>query len=445
MRKRWQDLTSKFGTGDDPTGNTTRKLTLAAPNTTRGAVRYPDAVQFLDAPASDDDLGKIPFAAQACLVEGNQQGFKQLEIARKDIEGFAAKASELTDQADDELRVRDRAHHGWEKARDSYEFATKVLPSYILHHGKGWLWLYGLVWIGLLVGDVAGGTLVLIKAGEYPLFSALLTTSIGVAAVTSAKIAEDFRRRHLWLRHSDHIPDDEEERRLLISVFSYDEEPYRFLVKVSALIAATAVCLALGTFAIRLTVDNVFMAFGFALWAAGICGGSFVNSWMHTDPAHTALRNFGHLEDSERKNRDAAPTDAIAERAANLRGVAERLRSHESAAMALWWTKLAEAADILAANPQMSGHGTDGMSFLWTIRPTFADRFDLLFDEYQIPRHYEDRTYETPHGEDSAGADNQDRVIDITEARAAAAGTVDDKEGIDEQTSQRGPMTGTEG
>ena len=78
----------------------------------------------------------------------------------------------------------------------------------MLHHGVGWIWMYALIWAALVVGDIAGGTLVFVKAGEYTQFAALLTTAVGVAAVTSAKLADDFRRRLLWLRYRNDLPED---------------------------------------------------------------------------------------------------------------------------------------------------------------------------------------------------------------------------------------------
>ena len=54
-------------------------------------------------------------------------------------------------------------------------------------------------------------------------------------------------------------------RRLVADVFRYGDETYEFVVRVATLVAITATCLALGTFAIRLTVDDGFMALGFAL------------------------------------------------------------------------------------------------------------------------------------------------------------------------------------
>ena len=46
----------------------------------RSAVSFPDQTQFLPAPTGQDELGMLPWAAQAPLIEGNQQIHKQAEI-----------------------------------------------------------------------------------------------------------------------------------------------------------------------------------------------------------------------------------------------------------------------------------------------------------------------------------------------------------------------------
>lgn len=389
-------LQSIFGSGSDPTGPMSRSGVASGGTARRDTPPYPDKVSYLVAPLAKDALGQVPWAVQGPLLEAKQQGCKQAELARSETERYAAKASELTDQADDQTRVRDRLHEGWAEAKGQFEFAAQVLSQFVLHHGRAWLWVYALVWCGLILGDIAGGTLVLIKVGEYPMLAVVLCTAIGVAAVTSARLAEDFRRRLLWLRVKDHLPKDEGAEKLVTSVFTYGDDPYRFLTKIAALIAVTAACLVVGTFAARLAVDSVFLAVTFGLWAAGICGGSFVNSWWHTDPAHTTLRVYAENEKAQRAKRDCAPTDAIAQRAANQRVIPERLFAHRAAARALWYTKLAEAADILARNPQLAGHGTDGLSILFKIHPEFEDEFELLFDQFQVPRYYESRPWSMP-------------------------------------------------
>jgi len=377
-----------LGGDTDPTGSTPRLTMIrggAGGGHDRSTVSFPDKTQFLDAPAAQDKLGMLPWGAQAAIVEGNQQIKKQAEIARRDIEPFAAKVSGLTHDAKAQSRNSERARLSWEKARARLDHAQDVLTDYVLHHGKAWVWHYVLIWVLLIVGDIAGGSLVLIKAGEEPTFAALLMTAVGTAAVTSAKIADDFRRRLLWLRHHNDLPDNADDRRLITNVFTYGDEPYQLLGRVALVVVFTTSCLAIGTLTVRLSEDHPLLALGFGFWAAGIIGGSFVNAWFHTDPAHTTLRNFEHHEKAERSKHAKQPTDAVEQRATNERAIAERLRSHLAAASALWYTKLAEAADICAANPQLAGHGTDGLSFLWKIRPDGLDDFEVLTDTHQVP------------------------------------------------------------
>jgi hypothetical protein len=338
---------------------------------------------------------------------------KQAELARLEIEGFAARVSGLTFRAASQTVLVERLQVAWNKARDQLDYAREVLSAYVLHHGTGWSWMYMVVWVLLMLADIAGATLVQIKAGEHPMFAFVLSIGLGVAMVTSAKLAEDFRCRLLWLRHRDNLPDDERARALVTTVFAYAEKPYLFLTRIAALIAVTAGCLVVGTLAVRMTEDGGLMALGFALWAAGVCGGSFVNAWAHTDPAHTELRFLEHTEATERKQLAKAPTDAIEQRATNERAVHERLLAHYNAAWALMHTAIAEAAGILAANPQMIGHGTDGESFLDMIQPPFVDAFRLLADTHQVP-FFAIPTLPGPASGDEADTTGEDAaIIDI--------------------------------
>lgn len=435
-----------FGGDTDPTGSTP-KLTMiqgGASGHDRFTTSYPDQTQFLPAPAAQDELGMIPWGAQGALIEGNQQIHKQAELARREIEPFAAKVSGLTHKARAQTRKRERTRISWEKARDRADHAQDVLTDYVVHHGAAWMWHYVLIWFLLVLGDVAGGTLVLIKTGEDPTFAALLMTAVGVAAVTTAKITDDFRRRLFWLRHRDDLPEADADRRLVTNVFTYGDEPYRLLGRVALVFVATMSCLAIGTLTVRLSEDHPLVALGFGFWAAGIIGGSAVNAWFHTDPAHTALRNFEHDEKTERTKHDKLPVDAIEQRATNERAVAERLRAHLAAASSLWYTKLAEAADICAANTQRDGHGTDGLSFLWKIRPDGLDAFELLADTYQVPLGditdpVIPNTGDTDVDDEGTEEDEDAAVIDISTRLAGFGEPVDAEKDLDGLIDLPGP------
>ena len=79
---------------------------------------------------------------------------------------------------------------------------------------------------------------------------------------------------------------------------------------------------------------------------------------------------------------------------------------------------------ILAKNPQLAGHGTDGRSFLWKLRPSGEREFQQLFDRFQIPRYYLDRPWDIPP-EPAAGTDQKPQ-----------SETIHDHDNEDEPTGQ---------
>ena len=102
MAQLWKRARNLFGGSEsagDPTSTGRPKLTVVG-GSSRGTVSYPDQVEYLDAPEAADSLGKVPWAAQACLMEAEQQVYKDKaqKLAEKVAKGKKFDLNDMKDQ-----------------------------------------------------------------------------------------------------------------------------------------------------------------------------------------------------------------------------------------------------------------------------------------------------------------------------------------------------------
>ena len=374
---------------------------------------YPDRTDFLAGP-STDGTAHVPHGVTKWVMRGNAQFHKFAAIARNEIKDLSARAYARTDAADDQTRRRDELKDTWTEARTRASFVHKVLDPLVLHHGRGELLRYVTTWALLICGDVAAGTLVLVYAGEHPLYAAIMMAALGAAAVTTGMLGKDLRRRNLWLSVFRSLPENEDARPLVTKVFAVADPGWQNTITIVKVAVAGAACLAAGTLLFRSTVDNAPAGIAYGLWAVAIGAASFWNGWTHLDPADTAIQNADDASKEAHKAYTSAPTDAIEARAASLAGGAEILAARCDDAWAAWYTCLAAAAEYLRVNPALAGHGTIGLSYLHSLCPADADLFDQIVDHFQIPRYQATRRFpgadfDAPRANDDPGA-----VIDLT-------------------------------
>jgi hypothetical protein len=374
---------------------------------------FPDRTDFLPNP-NTDGTDQVPHGVTKWIMRANAQFRNFGAIARREIVELSAGAYARTDAADDQTRRRDELKDTWNQAHSRSAFMHKVLDGLVLHHGIGEPVRYLATWAMLIAGDVAAGTLVLVMMGEHPVFAAIMMLALGAAAVTTGLLGKDMRRRNLWLTRRENLPEDPEEAALVTHVFAVSDNGWLNTFNVIKIAVLGAAALALGTIILRSAVDNAAVGIAFGLWAVAIGAASFWNGWAHLDPAHTAIQNADHTTERAHKAYTSAPTDAIEARAGNLAGIAETLTARRDEAWAAWYTCIAAAAEFCRVNPALAGHGTTGLSYLHDIRPADEHLFDILADEFQIPRYATTRTeFDDTPGTDSDSTE-PGSVIDLT-------------------------------
>lgn len=406
-RRRFPRTADPAGVAPKPRSNPSGDPVVEAAGET---TIYPDCTDFLPNP-SVDGVDQVPHGVMKWIMRGNAQFRKFASLGRVDVKELTAGAYARTDAADDQTRRRDELKASWTDTQHRSEFTRKVLDPLVLHHGRGDLIRYIVTWAMLIAGDVAAGTMVLVFSGEHPVYAAIMMLALGAAAVTTGLLGKDLRRWNLWLTRRDNLPDDPDEAALITKVFAVSDQAWTNLGMIIKVAVLGASCLAIGTMLFRSAVDNPMAGIAYGLWAVAIGASSFWNGWAHLDPAHTAIQNADHSADRAHKAYTSAPTDAIEARAANLAGIAEILASRCDEAWAAWYTCIAAAAEYLRVNPALAGHGTTGLSYLHEVRPADEDLFDLLADEYQIPRYNSSRVETSdPHQDDT----DTGSVVDLT-------------------------------
>lgn len=383
IRQRFQGAPDPFGVAPQPRSNPTGDPVIEAAGET---TIYPDRTDFLPNP-SIEGTDQVPHGVTKWIMKGNAQFRKFAAIARGEIKELSAGAYAKTDAADDQTRRRDELKDSWNEAHNRSEFTRRVLDPLVLHFGRGEPLRYVATWTMLIAGDVAAGTMVLVFAGEHPVYAAIMMLALGAAAVTTGLLGKDLRRWNLWLTRRENLPDDPEEAALITKVFGVGDSAWSNLLIIVKAAIAGAACLAVGTLMFRTYVDNALAGIAYGLWAIAIGASSFWNGWAHLDPAHTAIQNADQSAERAHKAYTTAPTDAIEARAGNLAGIAETLAARCDEAWAAWYTCVAAAAEYLRVNPALAGHGTAGFSYLHEVRPADERLFDVLADEYQIPRY----------------------------------------------------------
>jgi hypothetical protein len=314
---------------------------------------YPDAMQRLEGPGTT-----LHFVA-SWILEARAQISEFSGRGREAIADSLAGAEGLRDKAEDQANTRNALSRDWGKARKRLNLARRVLTPHLQHYGAAEDFRYGATWVGLLVGDAAAGTLVLIQAGEYPIFAAVMMVSLGVAAVTCGLLGHDLRYRALSRRLS-RSGADAEGAALVEEVFAVSDKSWGLVVRVVISAATTGVIMAIGTFAFRTAVDGFPEGLAFGLWAVGIGAASWWNAWRHCDPARTVLAHFENQEADAHLSYMKAPVGAIETRDRNLAVAREVFAAHVARGQAAFYMMLAASARALAANPGVAGHGPEG-------------------------------------------------------------------------------------
>ena len=115
--------------------------------------------------------------------------------------------------------------------------AHAVLLGFVRHHSRWEPVRYAATWVLLLVGDVAGGALQLIYAGDEPVLATIVMVALGAGVITAGLLGADLRRIHLALT-LDETLDSPDVPDLVRDLFTVSERGHLMLRRIVAVAVA---------------------------------------------------------------------------------------------------------------------------------------------------------------------------------------------------------------
>lgn len=216
---------------------------------------------------------------------------------------------------------------------------------------------YVITWVALLLGDIAGIFGAALSYGEVPFNAFGQAVASSFAAVTAGLVGADVKTVHVAKAIQSSAPDDEESGRFgLLGVAATDPATYGLVLRMAAAVSAALV---VGIFALRMTIEGLTGGLVFAGLSFAIAGASFINAWVHANPAADLLDAYKAAHATAKAEYQALGAHPILATEAGSTaeaGLIEaeheiRGRASEQHVEALKW-------GILRRHPQIFGHGT---------------------------------------------------------------------------------------
>ncbi|KAF0835702.1 hypothetical protein [Nocardia caishijiensis] len=217
---------------------------------------------------------------------------------------------------------------------------------------------YNLRTAGLLVGDIAGLGGAAISYGEQPILALCQAASAGVATITAGLVGTHYKHFQLARQRkftSDSVPDD---LRPYLSVLLGPASGRSFITAVTAVGASIALCVSIGIFSLRSSIEGTASGITFGLLALGIAAASWINSYTYADSVADAVAGArrAYLGELRRHRRLAASwwlmvTERAQERVRFIR------QEHKERGYAASAYVQALGLEALAQSPDVVGHG----------------------------------------------------------------------------------------
>lgn len=214
---------------------------------------------------------------------------------------------------------------------------------------------YAVTWVGLVLGDIAGVFGAALTYGEVPINALGQAISSGTAAVTAGLVGADVKAAHIAKAIRATSTDDELAAFGLLGVHSTERATYGLVLRVAAAVA-TAVFVAI--LALRTAIEGFAGGLVFGGLSFAVAAASFINAWVHANPAADLLAAYEHAHEQAKAAYLALGADpALAEEAAAQAEAALIEAEHDERGRAVRHFIEALKWGILRRHPQIFGHG----------------------------------------------------------------------------------------
>ncbi|QLY30396.1 hypothetical protein H0264_35625 [Nocardia huaxiensis] len=242
-------------------------------------------------------------------------------------------------------------------ARDNFLKALTLLSPFVKRKA-GSRWVYFLIWILLLGGDIAGITGAAVAYGEVPMLAGLQALSVSVTTVLAGLAGAEFKYlKAAQERQSEDgalVPELAPYRTVLFGPIS----ARRLVLIVTVVSMFIAVSVAIGIYSLRASVEGETAGMVYGTFACAVAVGSWWNSYRHADAVADkidAARQAYRRELRAHTRMTWSWTVRRAERAAARSAlIRDEHRLHGEAAAARISALKFEA---LQQNPDIVGHG----------------------------------------------------------------------------------------
>lgn len=247
---------------------------------------------------------------------------------------------------------------------------------------------YVITWVALILGDIAGIFGAALSYGEVPFNAFGQAVASSFAAVTAGLVGADVKTAHIAKAiQSSGLDDDESARFGLLGVPATDPATYGLVLRMAAAVSAALV---VGIFALRMSIEGVTGGLVFAGLSFAIAGASFINAWVHANPAADLLDAYKSAHETAKAEYMALGAHPVlATEAASISEAALIEAEHEIRGRAAEQHVEALKWGILRRHPQIFGHGTSPVP-----QPTNVTSMVVPLDS----RRPEDRTLSGSNG-----------------------------------------------
>ena len=219
---------------------------------------------------------------------------------------------------------------------------------------------YVITWVALILGDIAGIFGAALSYGEVPFNAFGQAVASSFAAVTAGLVGADVKTAHVAKAIQSSAHGDEESARFgLLGVPATDPATYGLVLRMAAAVSAALV---VGIFALRMSIEGVAGGLVFAGLSFAIAGASFINAWVHANPAADLLDAYKAAHETAKAEYMALGAHPVlATEAASVSEAALIEAEHEIRGRAAEQHVEALKWGIIRRHPQIFGHGTSPM------------------------------------------------------------------------------------
>lgn len=243
---------------------------------------------------------------------------------------------------------------------------------------------YVITWIALILGDIAGIFGAALSYGEVPFNALGQAVASSVAAVTAGLVGADVKAAHVAKAIRSAGTKDEDVAGFgILGALATDSATYGLVLRMAA---AVSTALVVGIFALRMTIEGVTGGLVFGGLSFAIAGASFINAWVHANPAAELLDAYKDAhEEAKAQYMALGGHPVLANEAASHAEASLIEAEHEIRGQGAQRHVEALKWGILRRHPQIFGHGTTKSQDPRTVPSRVVPLDTRMLDDRKLP------------------------------------------------------------